>query len=309
MKIIKILILTSVLFGSCAAVSAQESKDSTDLIESGVMYIEPLFTYPIAPESITEFREKCNWLADNFWNPLDLKTKEVVDQSKLNHAFQVYATTIQYADKSVVTSAVDKLMKNLQKNPILLYQMTKAAEEIVYGPRAEFWIDELYARILSSALSSKKFPKNKRLRYELQLKQLENSLIGKTPSRFEFERPNGDTAQYFPMSTPTIIIFGDPECDECRMGKLRMQSNIGFSKAVADGKINVLFIIPDADTGWKEKVTDFPKNWSVGASSSVADIYDIREIPEIYVIDNDGIIAKKHIGVMEAMNVAMSMIK
>ncbi len=105
----------------------------------------------MAPEELTEFRDKCNWLAENFWNPLDLKTKDAVDQAKLNHAFKVYATTCQYADKDKVTIAVDKLMKNIQKNPTLLVQMTKAAEETIYGPRAEFWIDELYARVLSSA--------------------------------------------------------------------------------------------------------------------------------------------------------------
>lgn len=305
---LKILILSAILFGGSAIGSAQLVNDSTELIDPGVMYMEPLFEYPIAPEEISEFRGKCNWLANNFWNPLDFKSKDAVDQNKLNSAFKVYSTPIQYADKDIVTSAIDKLMKNLQKNPMLAYQMIKAAEETIYGPRAEFWIDELYARMLKSALANKKFPKTKRARYELQLKQLENSLIGKTPSTFNFVRPNGDTAQYFPMSTPTIIIFGDPDCDECRMGKLRMQSNISFNKAVTDGKINVLFIIPDAEAGWEDKVADFPKAWTVGTSDSVEEVYDIREIPEVYVIDSSGKIINKHIGIVNAMTSAMSLL-
>lgn len=304
----RILILSVILFGGSTVGSAQLVNDSTELIESGVMYIDPLFEYPIAPEEISEFREKCNWLANNFWNPLDLKSKEAVDQIKLNDAFKVYATAIQYADKDVVTAAIDKMMKSLQKNPMLEYQMIKAAEETIYGPRAEFWIDELYTRMLKSGLANKKFPKTKRARYELQLKQLENSLIGSTPSKFNFVRPNGDAAQYFPMSTPTILIFGDPDCDECRMGKLRMQSNISFSKAVTDGKINVLFIIPDAEDGWENRVADFPKSWIVGVSDSVEDVYDIRDIPEIYVIDSSGKIINKHIGIVNAMTSAMSLL-
>lgn len=295
--------------GLSAYASAQEVNDSTELLDTGVMYLDPLFEYPIAPEELTEFREKCNWLANNFWNALDIKKKDAVDQNKLNDAFKVYATTIQYADKDVVTAAVDKLMKNLQKNPMLTFQMIKAAEETIYGPRAEFWIDELYARMLAAAMSNKKFPTTKRIRYEQQLKQLENSLIGKTPATFNFVRPNGDAAQYFPMSTPTIIIFGDPDCEDCRMGKLRMQSNINFSKAVNDGKINVLFIIPDAEPGWEKTVSDFPKQWNVGASDTVAEIYDIREIPEIYVVDSEGKIVNKHIGVVDAMSIAISKIK
>lgn len=306
---IRIWILSAALIVGSSVAFAQEANDSTALLDSGVMYIEPLFEYPIAPEEISEFTEKCNWLAENFWNPLDLKAKETVDQAKLNHAFKVYATPLQYAEKERVTAAVDRLMKNMQKNPMILYQFTKAAEENIYGPRAEVWIDELYVRILRAALANKKFPKSKRARYELQLKQLEGSLVGNAPAKFDFVRPNGDPAQFFPMSTPTIIIFGDPDCNDCRMGKLRMQANVAFSKAVTDGKINVLFIIPDADEGWQAKVSDFPKNWSVGASDTVADIYDIREIPEVYVIGPDGKVANKHISIMNAMSSALSFIE
>lgn len=306
---IKLILMGLALAGAASVAVAQEANDATDLIDPGVMYQDPLFEYPVAPEELVDFRDKCDWIAENFWNNLDLKDKEAVDQSKLNHAFQVYATTCQYASKDKVTAAVDKLLKNLQKNPLLLYQMTKAAEENIYGPRAEIWIDELYTKILSSALSNKKFPKSKRPRYELQLKQLNASTIGKRPALFDFVRADGEPAKYFPMSTPTVIIFGDPDCDECRMGKLRMQSNVNFSKAVADGKLNVLFIIPDPEDGWQSKVADFPKNWSVGASDTVSEIYDMREIPEIYVIGSDGNIVEKHIGVMKAMETALSLLE
>lgn len=304
---IKILALSLSLLGGVVCSLAQEPVDSTSMIDTGVLYLEPLFEYPIAPEEITEFREKCNWLAENFWNPLDIKAKDAVDQARLNHAFKVYASTVQYADKDRVTAAVDRLMKALQKNPMMLYQFIKAAEENIYGPRAEFWIDELYARMLRAALDNKKFPKTKRPRYELQLKQLENTKVGDEPAKFDFIRANGDVAQYFPMSTPTVIIFGDPDCDQCSLGKLRMQANVAFSKAVTDGKINVLFIIPDPEDGWQAKVADFPKSWTVGASGSVSDIYDLRDVPEVYVIGSDGKLINKHIGIVDAMNITLSL--
>lgn len=305
---IKILIL-SLLMSAFLSISAQETNDSTDLIDSRVMYLDPLFEYPMAPQELSSFTEKCDWLADNFWNDLNIKKQDAVDQAKLNHAFNVYATTVQYANKEKVTASVDKLMKILQKNPTLLYQMIKAAEDNIYGPNADFWIDELYARMLKSALVNKKFPKNKRAKYELQLKQLEHSLIGVTPNIFDFTRPNGEPAKYFPMSTPTIIIFGDPDCEDCRLGRLRMQANVEFNKAVADGKINVLFIIPDPEPGWEKKTADFPANWTVGASESVGDIYDIRDIPEVYVVGADGKIEAKHISTIQAAEKAVTLIK
>lgn len=287
---------------------AQDTPTQNQDIDYGVTYVEPLFEYPIAPEELSDFTAKCDWLAENFWNPLDVKNQNAVDQVKLNHAFQVYATTAQYAAKDKVNAALDKLLKNIQKNPTLLVQFTKAAEETIYGPRAEVWIDELYVKILKSALASKKFPKTRRARYESQLKQLENTLVGGTPAMFEFKRANGDDARYFPMSTPTIIIFGDPGCEDCRMACLRLETNVAFNKAVNDGKLNVLYIIPDADEGWEKEVTGYPKTWAVGASDTVAEIYDLRDIPDIYLIGADGKIIAKHIGVMTAIQKSLELI-
>ncbi len=286
----------------------QAPADSVSL-DPGVVYVEPLFEYPSAPESIENFRDKCNWLVENFWKPLNVNPKQTVDQTKLSDAFKVYSTACQYADKAKTVASVEKLFKSIQKNPSLLFQMTKAAEETIYGPRAEVWIDELYAEILRNALAQKKFPAQRRARYEAQLKQLENSLIGGRPGTFQFVRPNGSPATYFPMSTPTLIFFGSPDCDDCRMAKLRLQSNVAFNKAINDGKINVLYIIPDADEGWEEKVSDYPQKWAVGASDTVSEIMDIREIPDVYVIDGEGKIVAKHTNLTEAMQTILSLVK
>lgn len=305
---IKILAIAATI-GWGLPVTAQDIETEPQDVDYGVTYLDPLFEYPIAPEELSEFSQKCDWLAENFWTPMDVKNQNAVDQVKLNHAFKVYATTAQFATKDKVNAALDKLMKAMQKNPTLLVQFTKAAEETIYGPRAEVWIDELYVKILRSALGSKKFPKTRRARYEEQLKQLENTLVGGTPAEFTFKRPNGEDAKYFPMSTPTVIIFGDPGCDECRMSKLRMEANVPFSKAVADGKLNVLYIIPDAEPGWEKEAQDYPSAWTVGASDTVSGIYDLRDTPDIYIINGEGKIVAKHIGTLPAIQKAVELVK
>lgn len=295
------------LLALSAPVLAQDQKP--DMIEQdGIVYLSPLFEYPTAPEELGSMEEKCTWIVENFWNPMDFKSTTPVDQAKLNHAFGVYRVGCQFAPKAKVDASVDKLMKTLQKNPVLLLQFVKAAEENLYGPRADVWIDEVYIKFLQGAIANKKVSKARKAKYESQLKQLQGTLVSGTPPTFDFVRPNGDPAQYFPMSTPTIIIFGDPDCDECRQSRLRMESNVAFSRAVADGKINVLFIIPDADDGWQKDVAGFPKGWVAGASDNVSDIYDIRMTPETYLIGPDGKIIAKHISPLGAMQQSMSLI-
>lgn len=308
------LIKHTIKYAAIAVLSAfstplMAQEDGSDMMEQdGTVYLAPLFEYPSAPEELGSMEDKCSWIVDNFWNLMDFKSTAPVDQAKLNHAFSVYAVGCQYAPKVKVEASADKLIKTLQKNPTLLVQFVKAAEENLYGPRADVWIDELYIKFLQGAISNKKISKARKARYESQLKQLQGTLVGATPPEFDFVRTNGDPAQYFAMSTPTILFFGDPDCDECRQGRLRMESNVAFSKAVTDGKINVLFIIPDAEDGWQKDVAGFPKGWVAGASDTVSDSYDLRQTPEVYLIGSDGKIVGKHLSPMGAMQQALSLI-
>lgn len=304
----KILSLIAAAMMSALALHAQEPTDTVSKANDGVTYLDPLFEYPIAPEDISDFSGKCDWLAENFWNKFDTKTKNAVDQAKINHAFSTYATTCQYASKDKVSNAIDRIMKNLQKNPTLLVQFVKAAEESIYGSRAEVYIDELYVKILKNALSNKKFPKNRRARYESQLKQLEGSLVGGSPAVFDFTRPNGDAARFFPMGTPTILIFGNPGEVDSRINRIRMEAKVAFREAVDGGKINVLYIIPDKEEGWESKFDGFPKNWTTGASDSINSLYDLRATPEVYVIGKEGKIVAKHQNALSAVEIALSLI-
>ena len=277
--------------------------------DSGPIVLDPLFEYPMAPEEIEGIEGKSDWLVENFWNPMDLKSKNAVDQTKLNHAFGVYVTPMRWAQKEKSLASIDALLLKLQKNPTLLYQFVKAAEENIYGPRAPFYIDEVYVRFLDALLKNKKVKPIMKTRYQHQFDVLSATMPGSRAPRFEFEKPDGLDGEYFPMSTFTIIEFGDPSCSDCRMSRLKMESNAALTQAVAKGKVNILFIIPDNTGEWKDDVANYPETWVVGAAGDVDDIYDIRLTPTFYTIGADGNIISKNITVDEAVRQALENIK
>lgn len=283
--------------------NAQEVSEESG--ESGVIVMDPLFEYPVAPEEIEGLEGKSEWLMENFWSPMDLKRKSAVDQTKLNHAFKVYCTPMRWAQRDKVIASVDALIHTLQKNPTLLLQFTKAAEESLYGPRADFYIDEIYVKFLDALVRNKKIKTIRKARYQRQYDILSATMPGSMAPKFKFEKRDGSDAEYFPMSTFTIIEFGDPSCSDCRMSRLRMESNASLTQAVAKGKVNVLFIIPDSSDNWKEDVKDYPDNWVVGSAENVDDIYDLRLTPAFYTIGKDGKIISKNITVEEAIRQAV----
>ncbi len=274
-----------------------------------VIEIPPLFEYPSAPESLETMTDRSNYLVDHFWEPLDLKSKKAVDQNALNEALRIYSVPLRWADKARATAATDKLIEKLSKNPTLLLQFTKAAEETLYGPRADVWIDEIYLKFLNAIVKNKKIPENRRAKYEKQLKKISGCALGTTPPEFKFTGRNGKSETYYPMTTVSIMIFGNPADTDWRMARLRMETNTRLKQAVDQGKISIHYIIPFEKKDWESDVASYPANWVVGMAPDLADLYDLRMSPSIYLIGSDGKIISKNIALDTAINQALESIK
>lgn len=276
--------------------------------QENVIEIAPLFEYPVAPEELPGLQEKSNWLMEHFWDKFNFKSKKPVDQIALDDAFKVYCVPMQWAERDVSLGALKKLIDKLSKNLVLTYQFTKAAEENIYGPSSEMFIDEVYLMFLDNMLRNKKIDKARKVRYEAQWKALAGSMAGKAAPEFDFYDPAGEKKHYFPMSTVSVMVFGDPDCDDCRMGKLKMQSSVAFSRLVENGKVNVLFIVPGEADEIAGLGNDFPSSWTVGASAEADSVYDIRITPTVYVIGADGKVDSKNIPIWQAMKRAIELV-
>lgn len=293
-----------VLFAIISISSAFFTVNAQEVIE-----IEPLFEYPTAPQELPTLEEKSDYLVEHFWDQMDFKSKSTVDQNALNDAFRVFSVPLRWSAKDKAVAATDKLIQSISKNPVLLLQFTKAAEENIYGPRAEVWVDEVYLKFLTALVKNKKVPAARKKKYEDQLKVLSNTTIGNKAPEFSFENVNGDKANYFPMATSTIIIFGNPKDTDWRITRLRMESNAALTDAVAKGKVNILFIVPDKMDGWKNEVVNYSSKWTVGCGEDLKKIYDLRTMPSVYLISNEGNILLKNTPLETAISKVLELTK
>lgn len=281
-----------------ADVYANEATQDYTADESGVTVLPPLFEYPVVPADITDWKESSNWIIEHFWDNFDTKQK-AVGQSQLNHAFKTFAVPMRFADSRVVHKAVDKLIDRVKKNPSLLLQLTMAAERNIYDPfTSEGIIDEIYISFLKAVLAQKKLPEMRKARFRVQYESLNGCMIGDVMKRFEFTDSHGNHTHFVPSAVHTVIEFGNPDCSDCRILKLRLETDSEIQRLVAEGKLQVYFIIPDVDPeegdGWKELVKDYPHSWVVGAAYDLEEKLDLRVTPCMYVIGPDGKIISKN---------------
>lgn len=294
-----ILIIVALLVVTFAS-AAQESDGQQP--SSGAMTVNALFEYPTAPEEINGLAAKSEWLLQHFWDQMDFKQKSV-DQTALNHAFSVYVVPMRFASKNVADKSVADLLKKLKKNPGLLYQFTRAAEENIYSPKATVWIDEIYLQFLNTAIANKKIANSRKLRWQVQKKQIENCLVGQPMIPFNLQDRSGKEGPFSPGNLMTVIEFGDPGCDDCRISRLKMESNAALMQKVKSGELAVYFIVTDPESSWVLETLDYPKSWTVAAATTADDDLDLRATPSFYVIGADGKILAKNVTVNEAISI------
>lgn len=295
-------VVSVMIAGTGVQMLAQEQSQAQ--AAEGRIMIEPLFEYPVAPDSIVALQDRSDYLLEHFWDQMKFSDKSTVDQNALNDAFRVYSTPMRFGSAQVAMGSTDRLIQRIAKNPVLSLQFAKAAEEVLYGPRADAWNDHIYLKFIDNLLANKQVKKERKIRYEHHKKLLQNTLIGSVPPEFDYRTPEGKKSHYEPNGVITVIEFGDPDCDDCRFARLKMETNVAFSELVDKGKINVLFVYVDPEDGWEDKLKDYPVKWHVGASDEVSELYDLRNTPSIYVIDREGKVAAKNVNIQTAMAIA-----
>lgn len=133
------------------------------------------------------------------------------------------------------------------------------AEKYLYDPNSPYRDEDLYAVVL------KRFQPDSPLLAKCALNR-----VGTKAEDFEYYDSHGRTQTLY--KTPghhIIILFGNPECNACKDIKTRMEGSALLQELLAKGTV-ALVVIPLEE--------DFSE-WD--------DIYHIRAIPSLYLLDQD----------------------
>lgn len=292
---------------SCAlSVDSISQYSGSEIVSDSKIYISPLFEYPVAPEDLPDLQSKSDWLMEHFWDDMDFQSREVVNQLALNDAFRVYAVAMSYASPRKAMASIESLIKSMKGNPAKIIQMTKAAEETLYGQRAEFWSDDIYMPFLKAVLAEKKISDVRRQRYAMQYEMLKNNAIGAKMPMMRLTLRDGRHKDYSPSAPFALIEFGNPDCDDCRFARTKLSMAADLQDMVNDGELEIAFIVADAVPEEQpeilEYLKEYPAEWITGISYGADDRLDLRLTPSFYILGRKGEIIAKNLSVNEAVD-------
>lgn len=293
---IRQLIIFALLSLPLFRVMAQET------VTDGTVYVQSLFTYPEAPDYMDDLGARADYLMDNFWNNMNFKQK-VVNQNALQHAFEVYAAPMRWAQKAKVQNSIKNLLKKVEKNPSLATQLMKAAEETFHSPRSLVYIDEVYEQFLTGYVNNKKVKGDRKKKYEAQLAAMTATTPGQPMPDIAMTDTAGNVASPRLGSEYSIMVFGDSRDAFLRQMLLKLNTNMALERLCTGGNLGITFVNTAARTSESDAVLDaLPAFVAGGYAPEAAGKVDLRISPSVYLIDNEGKIIDRNIDMERAFN-------
>ena len=218
------------------------------------------------------------------------------------------ATGIIAQSHRQIFAVADSLYAIGFKKPLM--RLIELSERYLYNPNSPFLNEELYIPVVDAVLDLKSLDSIQKMQHKYQKQMVMLNRKGTKAADFDFEylipdknfsasadmRQSGVVRKYSSLyGTPAqylLIYFNNPGCASCKEIQAVLTGSPVVGRLLEEGKLKVLSMFIDKDTGaWEERFADSPQNWIYARDYrnqfEANELYGIRAIPSIYLLDAD----------------------
>lgn len=259
---------------------------------------------PEIPDTLVLPEQRADYLVAHFWDALDFNdTKYALDTVFMESAFSSFASVMPVATQGApMQDKIDALMSRAAVNAKSYRMLANVAEKYLNEIDSPVYNEALYRYFVDAQLAGKLIDDATRTRLEFQQQCLSLNLPGTPANDFEFIDRDGKKrklSECFGDATKTLIIFYDPDCDDCHQLMEHLQGDQWVNNAIDHHWLTIMAIArSDTRDRWEETKDSLPQSWIVGCDITDVegnDIYYLPNTPSLYVVDHQGNIVVKNL--------------
>lgn len=252
---------------------------------------------PQIPSDLRTPQEQSAFMAMHFWDGLDFAdTVRSLDRSVVEEAFSDYAAILPEVSDSICRASVDSLLTRAAAVAPAYRLLLETARVYLYSPDSPVFSEDAYLPFLDFVIArGDDTPADRMIRDDI----MRNS-PGTPAADFTFETTGGTEATALDPEgrRRTLLIFYDPDCDDCHRLIGRLRKSEALDVALGSGDLRVVLVyIGDDREHWQRDAASLPAAWTVGIDDrgtvDDGDLYVIRATPSVYLIDRDGTVLLK----------------
>ena len=234
--------------------------------------------------------DRAAYIGKNYWRNFDFTDTSLIGKPEITEqAFADYVHIIEHMNAETAAASVKT---TLSKADTAMYAHFLALfEKYLYDPNSPMRNETLYITVLRVAIGSPKTSEAEktRMRYRLDLAQRNRPEMPATD--FTYTLASGKTGTLYDIDAEYLILFfNNPGCHACQETIDQINGSETVRKMIGDKRLKVLSVYPDEDMkAWKEYFPTLPTHWLNGYDASQQikneELYDLRAIPTLYLID------------------------
>ena len=282
------------------------------------------------PTMISGQQEALEFMAVNYWNgitdasrtyPSDSLLVSGVRKTEVEQKYADWTAILEYAGPSVW----EKAMANLYDRALACEKKDSSSnvfetfadlhQKYYYDPNSPMRNEEVYLHFVSRYAGYEGLPEVLREKYARQARLCSLNRIGHKAADFRFADRNGRMRNLHDINADIILLFfSNPGCEAC-MSIINMLNDAPvISDLISEGRLVVLNIYIDEDIqAWRSYMPIYPEKWYNGFDPDFVlrnnDIYCVRAIPSLYVLDNEKRVVLKDAPEDKVMNLIHSLVQ
>lgn len=256
---------------------------------------ERQFPFPEIPSTLRTPEVRKDYLLRNYWTKFDFADQTLLDNRDVTEQGFVNFIALLgdgQTPKELIFAAMKGFCEAMTVHSAALEKLGKLSKDYLYNPNSPLYNEAVYAHYLRALKECRTTPEGERQRADYLLRLIERNRPGETATDFTYYNKEGKKMTL--AETPVqgkrlLLVFYDPECDECSQLMTRMSADSRLSNEVHKGETTVLAIYTEGNNDvWQNTLPTLPANWQAGTDQGrikEKGLYDLKAMPCLYLLD------------------------
>ncbi len=251
--------------------------------------------FPTIPEELRTPAERASYLAAHYWEHFTfvdslqyLNRPEAIEQAVVN-----FIDLFQLVPQEEAETALSQVMSQASCTRNGLFFFYNTFEKYLYDLASPMRNEALFIPILQTMVSTDRLSQDDKIRPEMLLQSIWKNRVGSIAADFTYTLADDTQQTLHALSASwTLLIFFDPDCDECHKVLQEIQSNAFLRSLIEQKELALLTVYPgDNLNHWRMMQPNLPADWIVAYDKSQTiyeqELYEILGFPSIYLLDSD----------------------
>ncbi len=279
------------------------------------------FKGPSVPGMLTEENRRLDYILTHFWDDffsgewktdadMILGTKDgEVEQAVSNFIGFVMMKPVDVG-QSYIAGLFDKIEKKQAENAESLFylRMTEIVSRYLYDPNSPMRSEDLYMPFVKGMKDSEYTSDDLRSAYGFEYEKCLLNPYGSVAPDFKFKNLKGQAFDLHSIKAEyTMLFFSNPGCSACMEIINQIKSRNYIDTLIAGKNLAIINIYIDNELDkWRDYVGAYPENWyncyDFEQIINTDQLYYVRAIPSIYLLDKDKRVLMKDAPVERVLN-------